>query len=91
MRYFDWIKNHKPYYVIFDRTPICDNGFYTLETVHEPIYEAKYALKVFTIDELNEALGSKYKLVYADEASVPERFCIENALVIRRFLVYVKI
>ncbi len=56
--------NENPRYIILERTPVSDCGRIWIENVHEPIYEASYACRVFDEKELIDAFLTRgYKLI----------------------------
>lgn len=56
--------NEKPGYIILERTPVSDCSRIWIENVHEPIYEASYACRVFDEKELTSAFLTKgYNLI----------------------------
>ncbi|MCU0428811.1 MAG: methyltransferase, TIGR04325 family [Cytophagaceae bacterium] len=66
-------------YVLLDRTAVCtSNEFWTVQTIHEPIYEGSYPAFFFNNEKLLERFKPDYKLLYTFENNITDARLIEN-------------
>lgn len=81
-QYLRFARKKKCKYIIVDRIPVSNEEWYSIEQVHEPIYEASYPIHIFNenkIIEFIESLG--YKLKQSWIKDVKEEYYVEGKLV----------
>ena len=83
----------KPEIVILDRTSVCDGGeWYSIQNVHEPIYEASYVIHVFDKRELIKAVTSEgYQLVQEFMPDHWQEFTISGKKVCEQSFVFQRV
>lgn len=88
--YLEKISQRKYKYIILDRTAVCDEEWFSIEVVHEPIYEAKYPVHVFREDELIllfKGLGYGLNLQWVKDFS--EIFVVDDKVVRQKSFLFV--
>lgn len=66
-------------YIVFDRLTVCDEEFYCVQKVYEPIYEAEYPVHIFDEEEFKKFFYSKgYELQCEWIMEENGYFCVKN-------------
>lgn len=84
---FDEIKQMKVQYIVFDRIPIAERATFCVESVSQPIYDAKYPLKIFTIEEIQKQFKESHEIIEIANATIEECFYLDELEVVRKWIV----
>lgn len=96
-----YIKNYLPIleealkrgckYIIIDKTPVSSAEWISVEQVHEPIYEASYAMRILKKDELLHIFNKYgYKMVENWEPEVGTDFRVKDKKCVFESMLFVK-
>ena len=80
-----------PAIIIVDKTPMCDESWFSIERVHEPIYEASYPIHIMKQDDLVKMFNNRgFILEYEwipearEEFSIKNKHCVFKSMLFKR-------